>query len=281
MTVAVVTDSTSDLDEPRRRRWEVDVVPLFVNFGAQQYRDTVDLSRDQFYAKLATTSELPTTTQPTPAMFAEAFRPHVEAGRTVICLTIMSRLSGTINAAMAAANEFAGAVIHVVDSESVSGGLALQAIHAAELARSGADADAILAALAHDRRALQGYATVPDLSHAVRTGRISRAQAFIGSLIKIVPVLRIEHGSIEAEAQVRTFSRAQDVMVAAALRAIGTRAKARLCVVHTRALDLAAAIEQRLLGSSAEFTAIDVVEAGPAIATHAGSGAVGIFVLPE
>jgi DegV family protein with EDD domain len=280
-SVAVVTDSTSDLDAALRERYGIDVVPLFVNFGSQSLRDGVELSRDAFYARLATSPELPTTTQPTPAMFADAFRPHVEAGRTIVCLTIMSRLSGTVNAATAAATEFPGAPIHVIDSESVSGGLALQAIHAAELAAAGSDAGAILTSLERDRAAVRGFATLPDLSHAVRTGRISRAQAFIGSLIKIVPVLRIERGAIETEAQVRRFERAQDVMIAAALRAAGAGGRARLCIMHSRALDLALAIEERLRGSSAAFGELHVVEAGPVIATHAGSGAVGVFVLPE
>ena len=279
--VAVVTDSTSDLDPAMRNRFGIDVVPLFVNFGATSFRDTVDLSREEFYAKLASEAELPTTTQPTPAMFEEIFRPHVEAGLTVVCLTIMASLSGTINAATAAARQFSPGSVHVVDSASVSGGLALQAMHAAELARGGADAEAILEALARDRSLQRGYATIPDLSYAVRTGRISRGQAFIGSLVKIVPVLRIDDGRIDQEANVRTFARAQATMVTAAMRAIGGGLAARVCIMHTRAPELAAAIEQQMrAGIANPLRSVHVVEAGPAIATHAGPGAVGMFVAP-
>jgi DegV family protein with EDD domain len=279
--VAVVTDSTSELDPAMQARYGIEVVPLFVNFGDTRFRDTLDLTRDAFYSKLRDESVLPTTSQPTSVMFEDVFRPHVEAGRPVICLTIMALLSGTINAATAAARQFPEAAIHVVDSATVSGGLALQAMHAADLARDGADAEAILVALAGDRARERGYATMPDLSHAVRTGRISRAQAFVGSLVKIVPVLRIDGGRIEEEARVRTFARAQETMIAAASRDANAGPGARVCVIHTRAADVAAAIGMRLQQRiTAELRSFDIFEAGPVIGTHAGSGAVGIFVLP-
>jgi DegV family protein with EDD domain len=279
--VAVVTDSTSELDPAMQSRYGIDVVPLFVNFGAQRYRDTIDLPRDAFYAKLQEEQLLPTTSQPTAVMFEEVFRPHVEAGRPVVCLTIMSLLSGTVNAATAAARQFPEAAVHVIDSATVSGGLAMQAMHAADLARENAGLEAILAALARDRTIERGYATLPDLSHAVRTGRISRAQAFIGSLVKIVPVLRIDGGRIEEEARVRTFARAQETMVEAAARDANAADGARVCVIHARAPELAATLAARLRERVVTAPrSFDVFEAGPVIGTHAGPGAVGIFVLP-
>ncbi len=194
MSVAIVVDSTADLDGADAQARGIDVVPLFVNFGEARYRDRIDLSLEEFYRKLASLKVLPTTAQPTPAMFEDAFRPHVEAGQPIVCLTIMSSLSGTINAATTAARSFPNAEIHVVDSGTVAGGLALMAQHANDLARSGADAATIVAAMQRDVQTLRGFATVPDLSHAVRTGRVSRAQAFIGSLVKVLPVLRIDSG---------------------------------------------------------------------------------------
>ncbi len=279
--VAVVTDSTSELGPQLQAQYGIDVVPLFVNFGDRRYRDGVDLSHEAFYEQLAAEAVLPTTSQPTPAAFADAFRPHLEAGRSVVCLTIMSALSGTINAAHGAAQMFPGADVHVVDSATVSGGLGLQAMHAADLAREGAGVATILAALEHDRTAGRGYATIPDLSHAVRTGRISRAQAFVGSLVKIVPVLRIDAGRVEEEARVRTFARAQDAMIAAAARVANAAGNARVCVIHTRAAELARDVATRLRAAIlTDVRSFDEFEAGPAIGTHAGPGAVGIFVLP-
>jgi DegV family protein with EDD domain len=277
--VAVVTDSTSDLDPAQHA--DIDVVPVFVQFGDTRYRDGVDLSRAAFYRCLLDETVLPTTAQPTPAMFADAFRPHVAAGRPIVCITIMASLSGTINAATAAAQQFPGADIRLVDSGSVSGGLGLQALHAAALATEGADANAIVAALAYDRESERGYFTIPDLSHAVRTGRISRAQAFLGSMVKIVPVMRIDRGRIEEEARVRTFTRAQETIIASAARDANAADGARVCVIHSRAAELARAIAEQLRAAiSTSLRSFDICEAGPAIGTHAGAGAAGVFVLP-
>lgn len=280
-SVAVVTDSTCDLDLAMRERYGISVVPLFVQFGERRLRDGIDLEREDFYGLLATGGALPTTAQPTAEMFADAFRPLVAAGRSIVCLTIMGSLSETIDAARTAAGGFPGARIEIVDSETVAGGLALQAMHAADLARSGASVDEILAALASARARQRGYATVPDLTHALRTGRLSRTQAFVGSLVRVVPVLRIGGGRIAEETRVRTFERAQEAMVDAAAAAAGTGDGARLCVVHARAAEIAASIARRVRARlRAKPHTFDVVEAGPVNATHAGPGGVGIFVLP-
>lgn len=279
--VAVVTDSTSDLDAADAQARGIDVVPLFVNFGDARFRDTVDLSRDEFYRKLASLKLLPTTSQPTPAMFEDAFRPHVEAGRPIVCLTIMSRLSGTINAANTAAQAFPAAEIHVVDSQTVAGGLALLAQHAAEIANDGRDSAAVLEAVRRDSASLRGFASIPDLSHAVRTGRVSRTQAFVGSLVKIVPVLRIERGAIEEQARVRTFARALETMIDAAAAEANGADGARVCVIHShapaQAANVVTALRAKIVTAPAQF---EQLEAGPVIGTHAGPGAVGIFVIP-
>jgi len=280
MNVAVVTDSTSDLQPAAARAEGIDVVPLFVNFGDARYRDKVEIENDEFYRKLATLAVLPTTAQPTPAMFEDAFRPHVAAGRPIVCVTIMASLSGTINAANAARGTFPGAEIHVVDSGTVAGGLALLAQHAAEVGREG-DAASVLATLERDKSRLRGFATVPDLTHAVRTGRVSRAQAFIGSLVKILPVLRIDSGAIKEHARVRTYGRALETIVEAAAAEANAADGARICVIHSAAAAearrVAAGLRAKLKKTPARF---EVLEAGPVIGTHAGQGAVGVFVIP-
>ena len=279
--VAIVTDSTADLDAADAQARGIDVVPLFVNFGDTRYKDEVDLTREEFYRKLAAEKTLPTTSQPTPAMFEDAFRPHAEAGRPIVCLTIMGSLSGTINAANTAAQAFPHAEIHVVDSETVAGGLALQAQHASEIVRDGGGVPEVLAGLARDRATLRGFATIPDLSHAVRTGRVSRAQAFVGSLVKIVPVLRIERGKIEEHARVRTFARAIDTMIEATALEANRADGARVCVIHSHAAGEAARVVEKLRAKiTTTPLAFEQLEAGPVIGTHAGQGAVGLFVIP-
>jgi DegV family protein with EDD domain len=279
LAIAVVTDSTSDIEPARARELGIDVVPLFVIFGEKSYRDYVDLSRRDFYEKLATEPALPITSQPTAQMFEDAFRPHVDAGDEVLCIVISSKLSGTINAARSAAQQFAGAKISIVDSESVAGGLGMLALHASALAKAGASLDTIIAAIEREKRTQHLYACIPDLAHIVRTGRIGKARAVIGTLMKIVPVISLRDGEVVAEAQVRTMNRAQQTMIDLSLRDITDASKARFLVMHTNAPELARNILERLRAQldGVEPEMLDVLEAGPVIATHGGPGAVGIF----
>jgi len=287
LAIAVVTDSTSDIEPARARELGIDVVPLFVIFGDKSYRDYVDLSRRDFYEKLATEPVLPITSQPTAQMFEEAFRPHVEAGDEIVCIVISSKLSGTINAARSAAQQFPGANTSILDSLSVAGGLGMQVLHACALAKAGASMQTIIDALEHEKRTQHLYACIPDISHVVRTGRIGKARAVIGTLMKIVPVISLRDGEVVAEAQVRTLKRAQQTMIELSLKDITDPARARFLVMHTNAPDLAKSIQERLRaqlagpstgsGQVLEPQMLDILEAGPVIATHGGPGAVGVF----
>jgi len=279
MAVGIVTDSTSDIEPQLAERLGIAVVPLFVIWGDRSFRDYIDLSRREFYARLASEPELPKTSQPSPQMFEEAFAPLAEDGREIVCVTISSKLSGTINAARAAAARFAGTRISIFDSESVAGGLGMQARIANDLAKSGAGSDRILEALERERRAQKLYACIPDLSHVVRTGRIGKARAAIGTLMKIVPVISLHDGEVVAEAQVRTFARAEETMIDLALRNVQDISESRFLVMHTNAPALAQTVrerlEQRFAGVRPQL--LEVLEAGPVIATHGGPGAIGVF----
>ena len=282
MTVAIVTDSTSDIEPARAAELGIDVVPLLVLFGQKSYRDYLDLSRAQFYEKLASEKTLPTTSQPTPEMFAEVFSKHVAAGSEIICITISQGFSGTINAARSAAQRYPQTKIHMVDSQSAAGGLGLQVLRAALLSKSGADAQVILEALEWDRRHQRFFAALPDLSHVVRTGRVGKAKALLGTLLKIAPVISFQDGIVVPGAQVRTFARAQEAIIDSTVQNVRKPGEARVMVMHTQAPEIAQRVAARLLerlGVPPAF--MQILEAGPVIATHAGAGAVGIFSVVE
>ncbi len=283
MSIAVVTDSTSDIEPQRGTTLGITIVPLFVVFGDKSYRDYLDLSRRKFYEMLGSEKALPTTSQPTPQMFEEAFRPLVEAGHEILCLTISSHLSGTINAARAAAQQFPDEKIVVYDSESAAGGLGIMAMRAQEMIAAGASWDGLLAALDREREVQRIYACISDLSHLQRTGRIGKAQQVLGTLMKIVPVIVLKAGQVSAEAQVRTFARAQSTMIDLALAAVTDVSKARFLVMHTNAPQLAenAIAQLRARLGDVQPRLLDILEAGPVIATHAGPGAVGICVAQD
>ncbi len=280
--VSIVTDSTSDISPERARTLGITIVPLFVLFGNRSYRDYIDLTRPQFFEMLAREPMLPTTSQPTPEMFSAAFAPLVERGDEVLCLTISSFLSGTINAARAGA-EMSGGSVEIYDSQSAAGGLGMMVLRAHEMAQAGASKAEILRALDRERQTQRLYACIPDLSHIQRTGRIGKAQQVLGTLMRIVPVLSLKEGQVAAEAQVRTFARAQETMLDLSMKAVTDISKARFLVMHTNAPQLAEAAMLKLrdrLGGE-EPLMLEILEAGPVIATHAGAGAVGIFAAED
>ncbi|MBV8074521.1 MAG: DegV family protein [Candidatus Eremiobacteraeota bacterium] len=279
--VALVTDSTADLDPNRAAQLGVEVVPLFVNFGEKSFRDRIDITRDEFYARLGSEAALPTTSQASAATYEQYFGSHVAAGSDVVCLSISGKLSGTINAAHAAAAQFPPGTIRIFDSYSVSGGLLLLVTLAASLGAAGESAEAIVAALERARATQALYAALPDLSHAVRTGRVSKAMAMLGGMMKISPVITLDgEGKVAEYARVRTFARALETLVDATVTNIGAARDARIAIVHARAPDVAANLRERLLAAlPAPPSQLEVVETGPAIAVHAGLGAAGIFSL--
>jgi DegV family protein with EDD domain len=278
MAVRIVTDSTSDIEPERAKRHAITVVPLLVQFGNRSYRDVVELSRAEFYSKLLTESVLPTTSQPTVTMFQEVFA--ASAPDPAICVTISSHLSGTFNSARIAAERVSDRQrVVVYDSQSATGSLGLMVLRAAEAAAAGATLEAILKLLDEERRTQRLFACVPDLSHLQRSGRIGRARAALGTMMRIVPVLSLERGEVVAKAQVRTLSRARELMLDLALADLPSPTTSRFIVMHTNAPELASATAARLrerLGSEPKF--LEIWEAGPVIATHGGPGAVGVCV---
>ena len=277
MPIHIVTDSTADIDPARAVELGVTVVPLFVVFGNESLRDYIDISRPQFFERLGHDPILPTTSQPSVAMFEEAFASAAARGDDILCISISSVLSGTINAARAAAERIEGVRIELFDSMNAAGGLQFFVEDAARMAASGAAMDDILAYLTAMRERTPLYASFPDLSHVRRTGRIGRAAAVLGGLMKIVPILTLDAGAVVSRSQVRTFKRAQETMVDLICSEENGRAPTRFRVIHTQAPELAAQMRERIIERCARRTiSVDIVEAGPVIAVHAGAGAIGV-----
>ncbi len=279
MRVAVVTDSTADLEPDVAISLGIDVVPLFVNFGESSFRDRIDITRAEFYARLRTEATPPTTSQASVASYAECFARHAAAGNEVVCISISGALSGTINAAYAAAKGYPTASIRIVDSRTVSAGLMLLVYAAASLAAQGKTGDEVIRAIEALRARQRLYAAIPDLSHAVRTGRISKRMAMLGGIMKVSPVITLdETGKVAEFTRVRTFERALDTLVDATVSNLAGAADVQVAIVHAQAQQSAEILRERLLGKLTTPPArLNIVETGPAIAVHAGVGAAGIF----
>ena len=195
MTVKVITDSTADLPPALAEELGITVVPLNVHFGTEVYRDGVEITADEFYRRLVTASRLPTTSQPTPGDFLSAYDEMGQTTDEILSVHVSAKLSGTMNSATQAREEYGGACrIEIIDSLQGSMGLGMLAIAAAEAARRGDSLDDVVT---ETRAAIPkvGFIGLLDtLEYLEKGGRIGKAQAFMGSLLRIKPLLTIRDG---------------------------------------------------------------------------------------
>jgi DegV family protein with EDD domain len=275
---AIVYDSTADLPAgPGAGRFAM--VPLRVMFGAETLLDHVDLDPTAFYRRLASSPEPPTTSQPPPAAFADAYNELLFDREHVYSLHVSGKLSGTIESARLAASEFEGRVT-VVDTASVSASLASVVLGVHELLAHGTDDSAIEAFVDRHRREARCFVALDTLTYLQRGGRIGRAQALAGQLLSVHPILEVTDGEVHPAARVRGAARVPGELVRCIGEAVGDRRDLRLIVVHAaapeRAEALAALVAEGLPGRSVDR----ILPLGPAVGTHAGPGAVGIGAAP-
>lgn len=208
--VHIVTDSACDLTDDEAVENGVTIVPLSIRFGDEEYVDRVELSVDDFYSKMATSSSLPETAAPSPGAFEKAFRDAADSGaEAVVCIDLSSGLSATIQSARTAAKALEGVVdVRVIDSRSITGGLGTQVLEAARAAREGAGADDIVEMIADMAERTMVFGTLDTLDNLKKGGRIGNAQAMLGSMLSIKPIINISEGVVEEAAKPRTRRKA-------------------------------------------------------------------------
>jgi DegV family protein with EDD domain len=276
-TTAIVTDSISDLGD---LAVHVTVVPLTITFGAEQFRDGLDLTAEQFYDKLTRGSAHPTTSQPTPAAFASAYKQLLDSGaERIVSLHASAALSGTFNSASLAAKEVAPERITVIDTRNASAGQGLLVLGARDQAARGDSVDAIVAQANADIPNDQLYAAIPTLTYLARGGRIGPLQSMLGNVLQIVPIITLKDGQVAEHSKVRTFARAVDQIIDIVASKVPQKKHARCAVMHSVAPELAAKVRLRL-EQTIEPASIITCNAGPTVGTHAGPGAVGVFFIP-
>jgi DegV family protein with EDD domain len=272
MTVRVVTDSAADLDAELADELGVRVVPLTIRFGADEFVDRQDLSPAEFYARCAASPVLPETAAPSPGAFAAAFdAAFTEGADSVVCINLSSGLSATMQAAQNAARGLEGRDIRVVDSRSVTWGLGSQVVAAARAAAEGASAEDLVALVADMADRTHVYGSLDTLDNLKKGGRIGNAQALLGTLLAIKPLVAIEHGVVEEAGKARTRSKA--------LRALADKvAEAgtveNLAVMHGQAPDLTDFLE--MLAAVHPRDQIHVGDIGATIGVHAGPRVMGV-----
>ncbi|HLH72660.1 MAG TPA: DegV family protein [Chloroflexota bacterium] len=273
--MAIVTDSTCDLPASVCESLGISVVPLNVRFGEVVYRDGVDLESSQFFKLLANYQELPKTSQPSSGLFEETYASLCAEGKSVVSIHLSSKLSGTLHSAEVARDALrAHCQIEVIDSRSASLGLGLITMAAAELANAGADQRQIVSMIRRLVPNVHILFFVDTLEYLQKGGRIGRASAFLGTLLNIRPILKLEDGEVQPVEKVRTKSKAIDRLVefVELFPQID-----RVGIIHG-GLQNEVEMMLRRIESLCPRERILVERYGPAIGTHAGPGGLGVVV---
>ena len=275
MSVRIIVDSTTDLPEQTARR--VTVVPLTIHFGEQQYVSGVDIDARKFYEMLVEGDVLPTTSQPTPYAFTQVFQEAVDAGDTVVCITVSSKLSGTYQSACIAAADFPGKVF-VVDSLTVAIGGGILTEYALSLTDKGMDAEEIAWKLMQKREKVRLLALLDALECLKKGGRISSAVAFAGGLLNIKPVIAVADGEVKMLGKARGSKQGNNLLVQEIDKAGGVDFEKPLLLGYTGLSD--ALLQKYIVDSAAlwqgKVEQLPVSIVGSVVGTHAGPGAVAV-----
>lgn len=277
MAVKIVIDSASDITPQQAQELGIIHLPLKVIFGQEEYEDAVNLSHREFYEKLIESDTLPTTCQIPPDTFDQAFRKITEVGDTCVALTISSKLSGTYQSAVIAAQEYPGKVF-VVDTLNACIGERILALHALNLANAGHSAEAIAAELEERKRKIRLLALLDTLEYLKKGGRISKATALAGSLLSIKPVIAVENGEVVMVGKARGSRQGNNLLRELVDKCGGINFDLPYCLAYTGLSD---ALLQKYIADSAQLWEghtdhLPISTIGCTIGTHVGPGAVAV-----
>ena len=277
MTVKIVTDSTADLPVLLAQELGITVVPVYVRFGQKVYRDRVDISETEFYQKLVESPVHPTTSQPSPADFADVYKKLSREADEIVSIQVTSKLSGTYNSALQG-RELAemGHPIEVVDSLSISMGLGLIAITAAKAAMAGESLPAVMEGIRQCIPRIRLLGVFDTLKYLLWGGRIGRAKALLGSVLNVKPLLTMRQGELLPAGLARTRSKGIDRLFDLVKNALNIQ---ELAIVHSTTPDEAGSLKERI-ASIFDRERIHIARLGPALGVHGGPGAL-ILALME
>lgn len=273
--IAIVTDSTAAMPQALIDQYQIAVAPQIVIWDEVTYEDGIDITSEEFYARLATAKSLPTTSQATIASFQKAFQPLVEAGRSIAAIVVSDKLSGTYQSAVTARAMFPDAPIEVFNSLSVAMALGFQVTAAARVAAGGGGMNAVMAAAQKAQQQSGLLIVVDTLDFLHRGGRIGGAAHLFGTALNLKPLLEVEDGRVEALERVRTKSKALARLLDILESRVGDRRPLRITIHHTGVPDAAAALETSVRERFAPDELLATI-IPPAIGVHVGPGAIGV-----
>jgi DegV family protein with EDD domain len=279
--IGIVTDSTAYLDQSWATENDIKMVPLKVIFGDEVYREGIDITHEEFFRKLKGSSQFPTTSQPSVGEFKEAYEEMAQRYDELISLHISGGISGTVESARSAAQELESRVrIEVIDSRFTSISMYMILKKMVEGLKAGKDLDSLVKTADTIIKNMKLYFAVDTLEYLHKGGRIGGAQAFLGSMLKIKPILFLD-GTIDALEKARGTQKAISRILEISAEKLGGR-KAEIGITHVADLEAG----ESLKAMAAETLNCDpgqilMNETGPVIGSHTGPGTVGISFYPS
>ena len=275
MKITLITDSTCDLKPEYLAKEGILFAPLKVLFGEKEFVDKIDLTNAEFYEKMRSSKELPTTSQVNPGEFYELFSKELEAGNQVIGVFLSSELSGTYNSAVVAKEMLGNDNIFLIDSRTVSFALGLLVIRLKAKIDSGATAEEVIDYSKKLVGSSQLYGMLDTLENLKKGGRLSSGTAMIGKMLNLKPIIEVKEGVVNVAEKARGSRKGLTWMIEQLAKAYPNGKIDEMAVAHANSPEKVSDLKQLLL-ERFEIGTIHEIEIGSVVGTHAGEGAVGI-----
>ncbi len=280
MAVKIVGATSTGLSTKVAQELDITIVPLRVNFGIETLRDSVDISPEAFLDRLAASKQFPTTSQPPAGDFLEVYEELRAANHDVLCVLLSNKLSGTVMSANTAKEQLRDEHIHVFDTLNVAVGESILVVEAARMAQAGKTLPEIVQRLEFMRDKIQLYFVVNTLEYLAKGGRVSNAQAFIGTVLQMKPILKVENGLVEGAERIRTVSKAHARLRHIVEEGIHDKSYVQVAVMYTTIKDKAQSLADEIR-TTYHLTEVPVYTISPAVSAHTGPGALGVAFYAE
>ena len=271
----IITDTTAGLPVEVAQKYNITIIPQIVTFGEESYYEGVELDNAAFMAKLRAAAQLPKTAAPPPELFSKEFQRIQPTGEPVLCLHPSSEVSGTVRSAMVAAKDFPGMDIRIIDTRVVSSPLATFVTLAGQWSREGCSIDEIVNRIHDMMPCCRVFFLVATLEYLAKGGRIGGAQALLGSVLQIKPILTLRDGKVDQFEKERTHKRAVARLKEIVLQDIRRDGFGYLSVMHADVPQEAQELANDL-GKQLGLRDIPILDVPPAIVTHGGPGILGV-----
>jgi len=279
--VRIITDSAADFDPHELEQLNIIYIPLTVMLGETEYQESVNLSKDQFFALLAETGASPKTAQPSPKYLMEAFEAAKKAGDEAIYISLSSALSGTYQSALMTKEDADSESLFVLDSKNATGGQRLLVEYAVRLRDEGKTAAQIVEAVESIRDKIVLYACIDTLEYLYRGGRISHTVYKLGTMAQVKPVIRVtEEGSIEVPAKAMGMRKGMDLLCKR-IEQQKPSAEHNLYVMYTADRTIGQTLAKKVRDLGYEVPEERIIQVGAGIGSHIGPNACGIVYVAE